>query len=786
MAKCFWRRMVAAVTMLFAVPTARASVSSTDGISALANRLLPGHGDTFEFKLTTAHENWSRWNPPVNDNYTVRAGKRRKICIEGTSLNALARGLRHYANDVLQSDHFFFIDTPIKAPKTLPVPAKDLKGSSVVPWRYNLNTVTFSYTFAWWQWKDWERFLDWAALRGINLQLAWVGYEKIFLDSFRELGLKDEDILPFFSGPAFQAWNRFGNTQGSWGGKGELPLGFIEQQFNLQKKIVARMTELGITPVLPAFPGFVPKSIKKVRPDVNLTTSPNWFPPAPDKYTRDLFLSPLDDTYAELQKLFIGKQMAAFGNVTNVYTLDQFNELNPASGDTKYLSDISNSTYNGLTAANPAAVWLIQGWLFYSSRDFWTQRRIDAYLGGVADDQGMLVLDLWSEGNPQWQRTKNYAGKRWIWCQLHGFGGNMALEGRVQTITKEALDALSLSKSLVGFGLTPEGFEGNEIVYDILLDQAWATSPLNTQHYFHDWTTRRYSIAEATPPRELYEAWQVLHSSVYSNSRTDIPQVPVATYQLRPALSGITNRTGHFPHPTALHYDPRVLQKAWQLMFKSSLRQTHLWSSPAFQFDFLDLSRQMLSNAFDLRYSDLVRSYHCKISKPSKSHELRAISPPKDAKCDVRTAGDSLLGLLWMLDYVLSTNAHFTLKRWTAGARKWGTLSGGHEELFALNARSQVTVWQVNARDLNDYAAKAWSGLVASYYGERWRIFVKELVRASSRRQKADERALASALGRFEADWQEGRGGEEGARKVEMKGFVRELMKGIPDVFPMA
>lgn len=92
MAKCFWRRMAAAMTMLLVVSTARASFSSTNGISALANRLLPGHGDAFEFKLTTAHENWSRWNPPVNDNYTVRAGKKRKIRIEGTSLNALARG----------------------------------------------------------------------------------------------------------------------------------------------------------------------------------------------------------------------------------------------------------------------------------------------------------------------------------------------------------------------------------------------------------------------------------------------------------------------------------------------------------------------------------------------------------------------------------------------------------------------------------------------------------------------------------------------------------------------
>ncbi|KAG5993635.1 hypothetical protein E4U54_003307, partial [Claviceps lovelessii] len=90
--KCLWRLMAAAPTLL-AVPTVVAFPSSTDGILALANRLFAGAGDAFEFKLTaTSHENWSRWNPPINDNYTVRAGKQGKIGIEGTSLNALARG----------------------------------------------------------------------------------------------------------------------------------------------------------------------------------------------------------------------------------------------------------------------------------------------------------------------------------------------------------------------------------------------------------------------------------------------------------------------------------------------------------------------------------------------------------------------------------------------------------------------------------------------------------------------------------------------------------------------
>ncbi|QPG98893.1 hypothetical protein C2857_000298 [Epichloe festucae Fl1] len=766
---CLWRLVLAT---LLSVSTVDASSSSTSGIAALANRLFPGHSDAFEFKLTAENENWSRWNPPVNDNYTVKAGGQKgRILVEGTTLNALARGLRHYANEVLQIDHFFRVDTYKSAPDSLPVPIEDLEGASIVPWRYNLNTVTFSYTFAWWQWVDWERFLDWAALRGVNLQLAWVGYEKIFLDSFKELGLKDQDVLPFFSGPAFQSWNRFGNVQGSWGGRGDLPLEFINQQFDLQKKIVARMVELGITPVLPAFPGFVPSTIKKVRPDAQLTASPNWFSPAPDKFTRDLFLSPVDDTYTELQKLFVSKQIRAFGNVTNIYTLDQFNELAPASGDAKYLSDISKHTYDGLTAANPAAVWLFQGWLFYSSRGFWTQPRIDAYLGGVRDNQGMLILDLYSEANPQWQRTNSYSGKRWIWCQLHDFGGNMALEGRVQTITSGPIDALSQSKSLVGFGLTPEGFEGNEIVYDMLLDQAWASSPLSTQQYFQDWTTRRYSLGAQSLPTELYEASEMLRSNVYSNARTDIPQVPLATYQLRPALSGIVNRTGHFPHPTAVHYDPVVLQKAWQLMFRSALGQSTLWSVPTFQLDLVDITRQVLSNAFDFRYNDLIQAYQCRISK---SIELRSSS----SSCDVKATGRKLLNLLSTLDYVLSADAHFALDVWTGGAQHWGARSG-NQDLFAFNARSQITVWQVDASDLNDYAAKAWSGLVGSYYKGRWSIFVDMLTTG-----EPDQAALTQALRTFEVKWQ-AEGSEQTERKApDLKTLMKELMRAWPDVFP--
>lgn len=65
---------------------------SVDGIRGLADRILNGHGDDFDFVLTTQHEPWSRWNIPENDNYTVKALHNGKTSIEGTTFNALARG----------------------------------------------------------------------------------------------------------------------------------------------------------------------------------------------------------------------------------------------------------------------------------------------------------------------------------------------------------------------------------------------------------------------------------------------------------------------------------------------------------------------------------------------------------------------------------------------------------------------------------------------------------------------------------------------------------------------
>lgn len=72
--------------------------------------------------------------------------------------------------------------------------------------RYYQNVCTSSYSFAWWQWSHWEKHLDWMALNGINLALAFVGQEAVWQRVYQRLGLSQQDINEHFAGPAFFAW----------------------------------------------------------------------------------------------------------------------------------------------------------------------------------------------------------------------------------------------------------------------------------------------------------------------------------------------------------------------------------------------------------------------------------------------------------------------------------------------------------------------------------------------------------------------------------------------------
>ena len=574
------------------------------------------------------------------------------------------------------------------------------------------------------------------ALRGINLPLAWIGFEKILIEVFGDIGFTDSEIEEFISGPAFLAWNHFGNIQGSWGGS--MPSSWVDDQFSMQLKIVQRMVELGMTPILPAFPGFVPPSISRVFPSANVSNGSVW-EGFPAQYTSDTFLDPLDPLFGELQSRFISKQKSYYGNVTTFYTLDQFNENNPSSGDLNYLESVSQNTWKSLKAADPDAIWVMQGWLFSSNSAFWTNARVEAFLGGVTVNSDMLILDLFSESQPQWQRTSSFYGKPWVWCELHGYGGNLGLYGQIMNITINSIEALhNSSNSLVGFGLAMEGQEGNEIMYNLLLDQAWSETAIDTETYFQDWVTSRYGASHISLPDSLYSAWEILRPTVFNNTNLVASAVPKAILELIPSTSGLTGRTGH--HPTLLNYDPATLVQAWSLMYQSGLDDQSLFSNPAYQYDLVDWTRQVLANAFIPLYQDLVSTY--------------TSTNQNATKCALQQKGSKLFSLLTTLDTVLSTNENFRLSTWITAARDTANKTDPNYAAIAdfleFEARNQLTLWGPTGQ-VTDYASKSWSGLVSTYYLPRWQMFVNYLL--STPPSSYSQTAFNAQLLKWELGW---------------------------------
>ncbi|KAI0964544.1 hypothetical protein AcW1_010249 [Taiwanofungus camphoratus] len=701
-----------------------AATTSLDGIYSLVQRLIPQHENSFTFALIEGQ----------GDSFVISdtQGQSGGITVQCTTVSACARGLYTYVTRYGGVDIWWTGSRLDQLPTSLPAVGQPVSGSAIVPYRYHFNTVTFDYTAAFWDFDDWSLELDWLALRGVNLPLAWVGYEYTLVQVFQEAGLSGSDIASFLSGSAFQAWNRFGNIQGSWGG--DLPTQWINDQYALQQQIVQRMSELGMTPILPAFTGFVPRAMAQVYPNASIVNGSQWGS-FPSSLTDVSFLEPFDELFTTLQKSFISKQQAAYGaNLTHIYTLDQYNENNPYSGDLSYLANISAGTFASLRAADPEAVWLMQGWLFFSSESFWTNERVAAYLGGVTDNDSMIVLDLYSEAAPQWNRTNSYFGKQWVWCELHDFGGNIGMEGNLPEVTTGPVTALNYPGSTMkGMGLTMEGQEGNEIVYDILLDQAWSPTPLNISAYVEAWVARRYTVQPL--PVAAQQAWGILSSTVYSNQDPNTQATIKSIYELEPSLSGLTDRTGH--HATAIPYNTNTtIVPALQALVQAAAENSALLTVPEFVYDAVDVTRQLLSNRFIDAYNALVSEYYT----------------PGATAASVTGAGQSLLAILSDLDTLLYTSDNFLLSTWISDARSLSDNNETYAAYLEYNARNQITLWGPDG-ELNDYASKAWAGLIGTYYVNRWQTFISYLAGITQNGSAYDSNTISQQLLAIGEQW---------------------------------
>ena len=249
------KKIFSVLLFLVVICQIRAEDTNITTMRKMTQRLFPQQASFFDFRLL---------NDTSTDSFTIKS-EGNKIIISGNNANSMAVGLNHYLKNYCLTTISWYKDDPIELPKTLPNIPAEVTIKANVPTRFFLNYCTFGYSMTWWKWSDWEHFIDWMALNGINMPLAITGQEAIWYKVWSKLGLTDEEIRGYFTGPAHLPWHRMCNLDG-W--QSPLPKEWLSSQAELQEQIVAREREFNMQPVLPAFAGHVPAALKRVYPNI--------------------------------------------------------------------------------------------------------------------------------------------------------------------------------------------------------------------------------------------------------------------------------------------------------------------------------------------------------------------------------------------------------------------------------------------------------------------------------------------------------------------------------------
>ena len=680
-----------------------AQVKVTDAASALIKRVVPSHASQFVLEQIPAPEN-------AKDRFEIESSKG-KIVLRAGNGTAFASALYFYLTEYAHCQ-ITWNGTNLNLPRVLPIVKEKVTKNSPYDYRYYLNYCTFNYSMSWWSWERWEKEIDWMAMHGINMPLAITGQEYTWYHVYKEMGFSDKDMSEFFSGPAFFGWFYMGNLD-AWGGP--LPMSWINNHKDLQLKIVQRERELGMKPVLPAFTGHVPAAFKKKYPSAKLKTA-NWTNGFSDTYILDAD----DPMYAEVGRKFLQKQTEIYGT-DHLYSADTFNENEPPTDDPAYLSKLSKGIYDNMKQVDTAAIWVMQGWLFYSDKKFWKQPQIEALLKDVPNDK-MIILDLATEIEPVWKTTSAFYGKQWIWNMLHNFGGNLSLFGRIDNVANNPALALKDPKSgnLKGIGLTMEAIEQTPILYELMTAHTWRDTPIQLKEWMPAYLHNRYG----QPSAKADAAWEILNKTVFNGKtiRDGAESIIVG----RPTLDSATVWTR-----TKLNYNPQDLLPAWKMMIEAS---DAVKNSDGFQYDLVDISRQVLANYAAPLQRSWVKAYRDK--------DLKAF----------RTSSKAYLTLISDMDTLLATRKDFLLGPWIADARSWGT-NAQEKALYEMNARDLVTLWGDKESPLHEYSNRQWSGLLNDFYRVRWQKYFAMLDKALADGKEPDFDAFTAMIKDWEWNW---------------------------------
>jgi alpha-N-acetylglucosaminidase len=641
-----------------------------------------------------------------------------------------------------------------------------------VPWSYMMNVCTHSYSLVWYSWQDWEHFIDWMALSGINLVLATTGQEEVQYKVFSKLGMSDLDIRSWFNGPAFLTWSRGQNEYGN-DIAGPLPRSWMKAQWNLQKQILGRERELGIVGQLPGFQGNVPIQIKTLLKDSNIT-----------KQGDTGWMDSLDPTFLKIAKLWMEQITEDFGT-DHWYQLDGYfnggtapwmeNAMGekPSSPTENMIQggfeDVDHDVmayrrgqkaFEGLNQTDPDAIWSFQGWAFIG----WNTPDKAAFMKGFVDavPKGrFVIIDMSTNGEGEWKKWNHssFWGAPFIWTTLHDFGGTDGMKGNLSQINEIPYAAMAPEEktSVWGTGFTPEGIDQNPVYYEFMIEQNFraqrvADIPQNcAERAMKRYVLQSPTSAAATAAKA---SWTLLCESAYTDD------IDVQDH------SGVPHLPASYTEFAADRRTPNEKLckefKAWEQLISAGLNGgKDLLGMEPFSYDLVNLGQEILTQ----------------LSSPMSMNFSDALAAGKLDGDLLKRTGNLYVDVLEDIDQLVGTDSGFLLGSWLEMARYWASPAGGPvatdcaaqnfpiigsdcKKFYEWNARVQLTTWNPTAKDDSkipggpiDYASKHWNGLIKDYYGKRAQLLLEMALNDAGKGVPTDQGAVDKILAQHAYQW---------------------------------
>lgn len=657
-----------------------------------------------------------------------------KIVIQGNNGVSLAAGWNYYLRYYCNIDYNPMFVSNLKMPESLPKVEKKITKETEYDVRYALNFCTYSYTMAFWDWNDYEAFLDWAAMSGINLMLDIVGQEEIIRRTLSEYGYTNEEIKEYIAGPGYFAWYYMQNMT-SYGGP--LPNDWFEQRVELGRKIHDRMQTFGITPVLSGFSGMVPKDFKEKHSDAVIVSQGDWCgflrPDMLRVYVNEgekNYFNDLADTFYEAQK-------AVFGDITDYYAVDPFHE--GGNMEDMNATTVYTTVQEKLLEHDPNGIWVIQQWGGSLN---------DAKLQGLKEKNHALVLDLSSEYN-SYASVMERNEIPWVWNMIHEFGGKLGMEANVEAVSQKIPAAKEQYNYMKGIGMVPESIGRVPMIYEMLWDMAWTKDPIDPMEWGKKYMIRRYGDVND----ELMQAWELLLQAPYNGKSNEVAE---ALTNARPTEN--YNSTTSWGSGK-LQYKPEILEKVYKIYLEN---YDKFKNNDCFKYDLVDMARQVLSNSSQEYHKLMMNAYRTKDIDRFTEYS------------------DYFLDLIQLQDDILSTNDNFQTGAWIDKSR---TMINGADDwtkdLFEFNARSLITTWGgKNAADnggLRDYSYRQWAGITKDYYMGRWQIWVEEYKNALK------ENRSPKSINWFNFEWEWANRKSDEGFAYSVKSDTKENLKTLAD-----